>query len=645
MTKSFVALAFVGMLGCSGSSSGGGDSGLPPADATADAPTGTEGGHDGGPSDATTGDGSAPDASDAHTDGPAADGPASDGPAGDGSPSDSEVSGGATGDGGTSDGSLSDGATGDAAADGGAFGGDGGFIPSSALCTSACPGGETSCMNGCGPVDWRLTCSSACHPTGLPTPTACKLANAVSDCAGVGACEVAQCAPGHADCDHDPSNGCEADLESPASCGACGTTCAAGQVCSPGGCVTSCSPPLTQCTDRCVNLAQDPAHCGGCSTACTASAGAFPTCTGGSCGVACATGYTACSGTACSDLQNDPGSCGTCGKSCPVPTDGRASCVAGNCQSTCQPGWTLVGTACQSPATTPTFLTTGLSAPEDIAVDGTRVYWTDTTSGTVNSMPLAGGSVTPIATGQAKPLRIAVDDAQVYWSNNLGGAVMHAPKDGSGTAAVLASAIQPTAVAVLGGYVHWANDGQDVNGLMTVQRVPVAGGTPSIVSTTHASDELLSDGFRIVFAALSTGFGTLYEVIDAGGGLSSLDNLSPDPSRVWLGMDGGRYYVMMGTNILGLPVIDKATLAQTDAIPLQGTIQTGGIPNVVRTTPGTGDGCALYYLSANGIEMLVHGTSWPALIVPSTTVHRIATSAGFVYWTDTTGAIGRVAVP
>lgn len=46
----------------------------------------------------------------------------------------------------------------------------------------------------------------------------------------------APCLKGHADCDGDPSNGCEADLASRAACGQCGVACAAGESCIEGLC-------------------------------------------------------------------------------------------------------------------------------------------------------------------------------------------------------------------------------------------------------------------------------------------------------------------------------------------------------------------------------------------------------------------------
>ncbi len=78
------------------------------------------------------------------------------------------------------------------------------------------------------------------------------------------------CAEGHGDCDGLPDNGCEADLGSPESCGACGVPCDNGEcqdftcVCDPG--YADCDgEPLTVCE---TDLTTDPLHCGLCARSC-----------------------------------------------------------------------------------------------------------------------------------------------------------------------------------------------------------------------------------------------------------------------------------------------------------------------------------------------------------------------------------------
>lgn len=69
-----------------------------------------------------------------------------------------------------------------------------------------------------------------------PSASLCTVSNAVGACR-MGACTVGMCRAGFADCDGTAANGCEADLNSPASCGRCGNTCRGGQACSAGSCV------------------------------------------------------------------------------------------------------------------------------------------------------------------------------------------------------------------------------------------------------------------------------------------------------------------------------------------------------------------------------------------------------------------------
>jgi len=103
----------------------------------------------------------------------------------------------------------------------------------------------------------------------------------------------------------------------------------------------------------------------------------------------------------------------------------------------------------------------GLSSPEDIAVDGLNVYWTDIGTGTVASVPVGGGTATPLAEGQSSPRRLALDDDYVYWTNELGAAVMRAPKDGSGTPELVSAASSPWGIVVIGDRVCWINTGDN----------------------------------------------------------------------------------------------------------------------------------------------------------------------------------------
>jgi|GEM_PF-467101 len=171
---------------------------------------------------------------------------------------------------------------------------------------------------------------------------ACVLANATAACAG-GSCTIARCDAGFGDCDGDPANGCEVDLNrTPAHCGRCGGACGAvngAAICAGGACGITCSAAYGDCDGALANgcetqLSGSNAHCGRCNNAC----GAGFVCSAGACGSVCAAGTTFCAG-ACVDTQSSPTHCGACGVSCPGAANATATCARGACSFRCAPGF------------------------------------------------------------------------------------------------------------------------------------------------------------------------------------------------------------------------------------------------------------------------------------------------------------------
>ncbi|MBM4377347.1 MAG: VCBS repeat-containing protein [Deltaproteobacteria bacterium] len=88
-----------------------------------------------------------------------------------------------------------------------------------------------------------------------------------------------------------------------------------------GGGGPACPDGTTTCNGACVQLATDLLHCGACGNACPPVAGAFATCSAGTCGFACVSGKDDCNADpsdGCEqDLLADPLHCGACGNACP----------------------------------------------------------------------------------------------------------------------------------------------------------------------------------------------------------------------------------------------------------------------------------------------------------------------------------------
>jgi hypothetical protein len=237
-----------------------------------------------------------------------------------------------------------------------------------------------------------------------------------------GACGLGTCTTNYADCNNDPSDGCEVNLQTDSlNCGVCGTQCPnTAPVCNMGACGLNCpaaTPTICRlgpdggfidsgtgpayCTntnmdaancggcgntcavnhntptcngacqigtcdqgfadcnndpsDGCeVNLQTDPTHCGSCSNACSV-ANATTTCNGGTCGIMqCAAGHGDCNGSytdGCEvDLTTDNNNCGACTTVCATQCSANvatSSCSAGSCKiDTCSPNYYNIDGIC-----------------------------------------------------------------------------------------------------------------------------------------------------------------------------------------------------------------------------------------------------------------------------------------------------------
>ncbi|NCQ59708.1 MAG: hypothetical protein GW913_03445 [Myxococcales bacterium] len=196
------------------------------------------------------------------------------------------------------------------------------------------------------------SCANDC--TALPGVTG-------AACGGAGLCTFRSCATGLADCDGDPTNGCEADITSPTRCGSCINDCTGGgltpaSTCTGSLCNVVCPAGYMDCNgvpgDGCeIHTDLDPMHCGGCGVgfACSTPPRSTAKCSAGLCGTLCELDYGDCdglSGNGCeTQTSTDPYNCGGCDSptfptACNLPHVATPTCSSSLCGvGSCAPGW------------------------------------------------------------------------------------------------------------------------------------------------------------------------------------------------------------------------------------------------------------------------------------------------------------------
>jgi hypothetical protein len=187
-------------------------------------------------------------------------------------------------------------------------------------------------------------------------------------------------------------------------------------------------------------------------------------------------------------------------------------------------------------------LVSDLNAPDSVAVDGTNVYWTDPEDQTVNQAPLAGGDTIVLASGQNGPRSVAVDGSNVYWvdtgdPNKANGVVQKVPI-GGGTITPLASSQHVPAELVLDDtYLYWVSLGDG-----TVQKVPLGGGSATTLVTGQLPVALAVDATHIYWTngSLKPYGGTVKAMPLAGGTVVTLARGQEYPTSV--AVDGTYVY-------------------------------------------------------------------------------------------------------
>ncbi len=220
---------------------------------------------------------------------------------------------------------------------------------------ATCPSSEFPCGSN------LLSDDENCGGCGIRCGGANPSTNSKWSCVD-GTCALS-CTPSYADCDGDPTNGCETRLlYDNDNCGLCGNKCPVGWTCDSDeqACVDRCAKEgkPDRCFGTCVNLQVDDDNCGTCGTKCDSTGPGLPAlppdmyygCGNGECGVAkCAEDAARnCNGDVADGCEvrlftNE--NCTACGNACApgklcAEVGGRYKCV-------CDDGMTFCGDSCR----------------------------------------------------------------------------------------------------------------------------------------------------------------------------------------------------------------------------------------------------------------------------------------------------------
>lgn len=185
------------------------------------------------------------------------------------------------------------------------------------------------------------TTSNVTHCGGCNKPCG-SIANGTTACES-SSCTIGSCNAGWGNCNGVYGDGCETNINTSLSnCGACNNTCSVAHgtpVCSSGACaIASCSAGYANCnglySDGCeTNTTSNVNHCGACNNACASIPNGSSACTGSTCTIgSCFSGYANCNGVyadGCeTNITNNNNHCGSCGTVCPA----GKTCVSGLCK-------------------------------------------------------------------------------------------------------------------------------------------------------------------------------------------------------------------------------------------------------------------------------------------------------------------------
>lgn len=156
-------------------------------------------------------------------------------------------------------------------------------------------------------------------------------------------------------------------------------------------------------------------------------------------------------------------------------------------------------------STTLASVTRGAFEPKNwaraIAVDNENLYWID--DSTVNSVPVAGGSITTLANILNEPIDLVVNGSQVIWTESTGpahgetGTVKSVSTTGGEVTTLVQGGNAPRKLALYSSEIYWTEGGPIglIEGFGRIAKMAVGGGNiTTVMQRVGESTPIASDG-------------------------------------------------------------------------------------------------------------------------------------------------------
>jgi hypothetical protein len=331
-------------------------------------------------------------------------------------------------------------------------------------------------------------------------------------------------------------------------------------------------------------------------------------------------GYVACTSPAngCFDLQTDPNNCGFCGNAC----GSGNPCSLGHCTTVL-----MASTPVQVQAL-------------GLAIDANNAYFFNTDDYQLYSVPLGGGTPTPLLTKvvQGDGNYVTVLGGTLYWTQPFQG-VFSVPVTGGSATTIISSDVYPNTITNDGTNVFWANTAdtydirEDVVATSIISTLPITvdaglgldGLYEFSVDTNHVYwGDFIGSGTTSVYQANKDGSNV---IVLASGYAGSVNGLTIDANNVYFAVAPGPYAIYQ-VPIGGGTV---TTLASTQSLPVYTPLVTDGQNvywmeggGIVRKTP----------VGGGPITTLASCETFPSNVPCSGQYDSMAIDSTYVYWVD-----------